>query len=78
MVTGVPGQEGADGNVAEKKKVKESKKANLGKLLKYNVWSTRWSQDIRSKFKHRIGFYPLISVNRDEGDASYSFFFLKL
>ncbi|GJZ52045.1 hypothetical protein Tco_0606560 [Tanacetum coccineum] len=43
MVTGVPGQEGAEGNVAEKKKVKESKKANLGKLLKYNAWSTRWS-----------------------------------
>ncbi|GKC24678.1 hypothetical protein Tco_1026828 [Tanacetum coccineum] len=43
MVTKVPGQEGAEGNVAEKKKVKESKKANLGKLLKYNAWSTRWS-----------------------------------
>ncbi|GJS63280.1 hypothetical protein Tco_0677844 [Tanacetum coccineum] len=42
-VTGVPGQEGAEGNVAEKKKVKESMKANLGKLLKYNAWSTRWS-----------------------------------
>ncbi|GKE36989.1 hypothetical protein Tco_1460394 [Tanacetum coccineum] len=37
-ITGVPGQEGAEGNVAEKKKVKESKKANLGKLLKYNAW----------------------------------------
>ncbi|GJR95715.1 hypothetical protein Tco_0267889 [Tanacetum coccineum] len=36
MVIGVPGQEGAEGNVAEKKKVKESMKANLGKLLKYN------------------------------------------
>ncbi|GJV79909.1 hypothetical protein Tco_1515779 [Tanacetum coccineum] len=33
-VTGVPGQEGAEGNVAEKKKVKESMKANLGKLLR--------------------------------------------
>ncbi|GKE55494.1 hypothetical protein Tco_1494679 [Tanacetum coccineum] len=33
-VTRVPGQEGVEGNVAEKKKVKESKKANLGKLLK--------------------------------------------
>ncbi|GJU53658.1 hypothetical protein Tco_1227372 [Tanacetum coccineum] len=33
-VTGVPGQEGAEGNVAEKKKVKESMEANLGKLLK--------------------------------------------
>ncbi|GJZ62217.1 hypothetical protein Tco_0618354 [Tanacetum coccineum] len=43
MVFGVPGQEGAEGNVAEKKKVKESMKANLGKLLKYNAWSTRWS-----------------------------------
>nr|GEU89003.1 retrovirus-related Pol polyprotein from transposon TNT 1-94 [Tanacetum cinerariifolium] len=43
MVTGVPDQEGAEGNVAEKKKVKESMKANLGKLLKYNAWSTRWS-----------------------------------
>ncbi|GKB10958.1 retrotransposon protein, putative, ty1-copia subclass [Tanacetum coccineum] len=39
-VTGVPGQEGVEGNVAEKKKVKESMKANLGKLLKYNAWST--------------------------------------
>ncbi|GKA46682.1 hypothetical protein Tco_0739565 [Tanacetum coccineum] len=43
MVTGVPGQEGAEGNVAEKKKVKESMEANLGKLLKYNALSTRWS-----------------------------------
>ncbi|GKC84915.1 hypothetical protein Tco_1140632 [Tanacetum coccineum] len=42
-VTGVPGQEGAKDNVAEKKKVKESMIANLGKLLKYNAWSTRWS-----------------------------------
>ncbi|GJV24215.1 hypothetical protein Tco_1376910 [Tanacetum coccineum] len=42
-VTGVPEQEGAEGNVAGKKKVKESMKANLGKLLKYNAWSTRWS-----------------------------------
>ncbi|GJV72005.1 hypothetical protein Tco_1492000 [Tanacetum coccineum] len=43
MVTEVPGQEGAEGNVAIKKKVKESMEANLGKLLKYNAWSTRWS-----------------------------------
>ncbi|GJY93304.1 zinc finger, CCHC-type containing protein [Tanacetum coccineum] len=42
-VTRVPGQEGAEGNVAGKKKVKESMKDNLGKLLKYNAWSTRWS-----------------------------------
>nr|GEW68346.1 zinc finger, CCHC-type [Tanacetum cinerariifolium] len=33
-VIGVPGQEGAKGNVARKKKVKVSMKANLGKLLK--------------------------------------------
>ncbi|GJY99067.1 hypothetical protein Tco_0516497 [Tanacetum coccineum] len=31
MVTRVPGQESAEGNVAENKKVKESMKANLGK-----------------------------------------------
>ncbi|GJW15366.1 putative ribonuclease H-like domain-containing protein [Tanacetum coccineum] len=40
-VTGVPGQEGAEGNVAKKKKVKESMEANLGKLMKYNAWLTR-------------------------------------
>ncbi|GJZ21248.1 hypothetical protein Tco_0558287 [Tanacetum coccineum] len=33
----VPGQEGAKGNVAEKKKVRESMEANLGKLLKCNT-----------------------------------------
>ncbi|GJY43424.1 hypothetical protein Tco_0431637 [Tanacetum coccineum] len=43
MVTGVPWQEGAKGNVAEKNKVNEFMKANLGKLLNYNAWSTRWS-----------------------------------
>ena len=42
-VTGVPGQEGAEGNVAEKKKVKESKKAKLGNLLKYEAWFSRRS-----------------------------------
>ncbi|GJZ03938.1 retrovirus-related pol polyprotein from transposon TNT 1-94 [Tanacetum coccineum] len=47
-VTGVPGQEGAEGNVAEKKKVKKSMKANLGKLLKYKAWLTRWPP-IRAK-----------------------------
>ncbi|GJW16056.1 zinc finger, CCHC-type containing protein [Tanacetum coccineum] len=40
-ITGIPGQDGAEGNVAEKKKVNKSMKANLGKLLKYNAWSTR-------------------------------------
>nr|GEW17936.1 zinc finger, CCHC-type [Tanacetum cinerariifolium] len=42
-VIGVPGQEGTEGNVAEKKKVKESMKANLRKLLNYKAWLTRWS-----------------------------------
>nr|GEV50539.1 zinc finger, CCHC-type [Tanacetum cinerariifolium] len=37
MVTRVPGQEGAYGNVAKKKKVKESMEANLGKLLKFKL-----------------------------------------
>nr|GEY39038.1 hypothetical protein [Tanacetum cinerariifolium] len=40
-VTGVPGQEGAKDNVAEKKKVKESMKTNLKKLLMYKAWLTR-------------------------------------
>nr|GEW77754.1 hypothetical protein [Tanacetum cinerariifolium] len=39
----VPGQEGAEGNVAEKKKVKESMKTNLGILLMYKAWLTRRS-----------------------------------
>ncbi|GJS83061.1 retrovirus-related pol polyprotein from transposon TNT 1-94 [Tanacetum coccineum] len=42
-LTEVPGQEGAEGNVDEKKKVKQSMEANLGKLLKYTAWLTRWS-----------------------------------
>ncbi|GKE73425.1 hypothetical protein Tco_1535466, partial [Tanacetum coccineum] len=41
MVIGVLVQEDAKGNVAEKKKVKEFMKANIGKLLKYNAWPTR-------------------------------------
>ncbi|GKG05103.1 hypothetical protein Tco_0315490, partial [Tanacetum coccineum] len=40
ILTKVLGQEGADGNVAEKKKVKKSMETNLEKLLKYNAWST--------------------------------------
>nr|GEV13607.1 zinc finger, CCHC-type [Tanacetum cinerariifolium] len=50
MVTGVSGQEGAEGNVAEKKKVKESMEANLGKLLKCNVWSTSQFIPLSSQF----------------------------
>ncbi|GJV84473.1 ribonuclease H-like domain-containing protein [Tanacetum coccineum] len=42
-VTRILSQKGVEGNVAEKKKVKESMEANLGKLLKYNALSTRWS-----------------------------------
>nr|GEV11071.1 hypothetical protein [Tanacetum cinerariifolium] len=34
---------GAEGNVVEKKKVNESMKANLRKLLKYKAWLTRMS-----------------------------------
>ncbi|GKD06157.1 hypothetical protein Tco_1181131 [Tanacetum coccineum] len=52
-VTRVPGQEGAEGNVAEKKKLKESMKANLGKLLMYNAWSTRWSPVRGSSMRKR-------------------------
>ncbi|GJT66288.1 zinc finger, CCHC-type containing protein [Tanacetum coccineum] len=41
------------GNIAKKKKVKESMKANLGKLLKYNAWSTRWSSVRGSSMRKR-------------------------
>ncbi|GJR14321.1 zinc finger, CCHC-type containing protein [Tanacetum coccineum] len=52
MVTGVPGQEGAEGNVAEKKKVNESMEANLEKLLKLSYkWTSTtckiWGTDIK-------------------------------
>ncbi|GJQ89265.1 reverse transcriptase domain-containing protein [Tanacetum coccineum] len=43
LITGVPVQDDAEGNVAEKKKMKEFMRANLRKLLKYKAWSTRWS-----------------------------------
>ncbi|GJX72379.1 hypothetical protein Tco_0309550 [Tanacetum coccineum] len=52
-VTGVPGQEGVEGSVAKKKKVDESMKANLGKLLKYNAWSTMWSPVRGSSMRKR-------------------------
>ncbi|GJW43209.1 hypothetical protein Tco_0072008 [Tanacetum coccineum] len=41
------------GNIAEKKKVKESMEANLEKLLKYNAWSTRWSPVRGSSMRKR-------------------------
>ncbi|GJX69771.1 zinc finger, CCHC-type containing protein [Tanacetum coccineum] len=57
-VTGVLEQKGAEGNVAGKKKVKESMKANLGKLLKYNAWLTRWSPiRVVSRAKVRFSFF---------------------
>ncbi|GJU70767.1 MATE efflux family protein [Tanacetum coccineum] len=59
QVTGVSGQEGAKGNVAENKKVKESMKANLGKLLKYNALSTRVK-----KFEVKDYDFKIASVNR--------------
>ncbi|GKD68358.1 hypothetical protein Tco_1322448, partial [Tanacetum coccineum] len=52
-VTGVPGQKGAEGNIAEMKKVNESMEANLGKLLKYNAWPTRWSPVRGSSMRKR-------------------------
>ncbi|GJR72784.1 hypothetical protein Tco_0085149 [Tanacetum coccineum] len=41
-VTGVPGQEGPEGNVAGRKK-RRSKEAKLGNLLMYKAWLTRRS-----------------------------------
>ncbi|GJY95093.1 hypothetical protein Tco_0511454 [Tanacetum coccineum] len=41
-ITGVPGQEGPEGNVAGRKKWR-SKEAKLGNLLKYKAWLTRRS-----------------------------------
>ncbi|GJZ59373.1 hypothetical protein Tco_0818554 [Tanacetum coccineum] len=52
-ITGLHGQEGAEGNVAEKKKMNESIKVNLGKLLKYNAWSTKWSPVRGSRMRKR-------------------------
>ncbi|GJS83949.1 zinc finger, CCHC-type containing protein [Tanacetum coccineum] len=53
MLTRVPRQEGAKDNVVEKKKVNETMKANLEKLLKYNAWSTRWSPVQGSSMRKR-------------------------
>ncbi|GJV67691.1 hypothetical protein Tco_1483200 [Tanacetum coccineum] len=61
MVTGVPEQEGAEGNVAGKKKVKESMKANLGKLLKYNAWSTR-RRDLASRDGARVAVMIMVKL----------------
>nr|GEU64987.1 retrovirus-related Pol polyprotein from transposon TNT 1-94 [Tanacetum cinerariifolium] len=49
----IPSQKGAKGIVAEKKKVNESMEANLGKLLKYNAWSIRWSPIRGSSLRKR-------------------------
>ncbi|GJR36983.1 hypothetical protein Tco_1212667 [Tanacetum coccineum] len=53
ILTRVPGQEGAESDVAKKKKVKKSMEANLGKLLKYNAWWTRWSSVRGSSMRKR-------------------------
>ncbi|GJR73881.1 reverse transcriptase domain-containing protein [Tanacetum coccineum] len=69
----VPDQEGAEGNVAEKKKLKKSMETNLGKLLKYNAWSTRWSRleqqqkrkqrnKSKEQFLSAVGFWRLTKV----------------
>ncbi|GKA83447.1 zinc finger, CCHC-type containing protein [Tanacetum coccineum] len=58
-VTGVPGQEGAEGNVAEKKKVEKSMKANLRKLLKYKAWLTRWSPGLTPYEKKKYAWEML-------------------
>ncbi|GKC99032.1 hypothetical protein Tco_1169307, partial [Tanacetum coccineum] len=67
-VTGVPGQEGAEGNVAKKKKVKESIKANLRKLLKYNAWSTCWNLEsgtTLSNFGSNVSWVQLASLSKE-------------
>nr|GEV43699.1 zinc finger, CCHC-type [Tanacetum cinerariifolium] len=73
MITEVHSQEGAEGNVAEKKKVNESKKANLGNLLKYNACSTRWSPASRIRLfikGKKNGRKMLDSI--DEGPLVYA------
>ncbi|GKB42756.1 hypothetical protein Tco_0887698 [Tanacetum coccineum] len=72
MVTGVPGQEGAEGNVVEKKKVKKSMETNLGKILKYNVWSTRWSP-VRGNQSWEIRILMLPVVDHDQTNRRVGF-----
>ncbi|GKA13800.1 hypothetical protein Tco_0693446 [Tanacetum coccineum] len=60
MVTGVPGQEGAEGTIAEKKKVKESMKANLRKLLKYKAWSWLFQLSQFIRIHQRIAWGHLL------------------
>ncbi|GJT83532.1 hypothetical protein Tco_1057874 [Tanacetum coccineum] len=68
MVTRVPGHEGVEGNVAKKKKMKESMKANLGKLLKYTAWSTRWSSVRGTRDTRHNDMKNIKSVQLDECD----------
>nr|GEU89578.1 hypothetical protein [Tanacetum cinerariifolium] len=60
MVIGVPGQESVEGNVAEKKKVKEYIEANLRKLL--NV-------EKRSTNRQRVGMEAVGVEQRSRGTA---------
>nr|GEW72649.1 WRKY transcription factor 7 [Tanacetum cinerariifolium] len=57
-VTGVPSREGAEGNVAEKKKVKESMKANIRKLLKYKAWEKNDRRDPKNFKNIRLPEHP--------------------
>ncbi|GKC92259.1 transferase, chloramphenicol acetyltransferase-like domain protein, partial [Tanacetum coccineum] len=72
-VTGVPGQKGVEGNVAGKKKVKESMKANLGKLLKYNAWSTRNEIEHKSIGGIRVMSIQNVKPDRPTPDALRSY-----
>ncbi|GKC17089.1 hypothetical protein Tco_1013871 [Tanacetum coccineum] len=62
MVTGVPGQEGVEGNVAENMNVKESMEANLEKLLKYNgqQCGLRFERLIRREWEYSVGTSVLV------------------
>nr|GEZ60689.1 zinc finger, CCHC-type [Tanacetum cinerariifolium] len=64
MVTGVPGQEGAEGNVAKKKKVKEYMKANLGKLLKRRIDSPKVIGNLF--FCHKVLGVSVLSFKGDK------------
>ncbi|GJV52837.1 hypothetical protein Tco_1448578 [Tanacetum coccineum] len=77
MVTRVHGKEDAEGNVAEKKKVKESRKANLGKLLKYNAWP-HLTFDVQPQFpttdlRGDQGLYGSKNSTRNHAFAGYPF-----
>ncbi|GJU96838.1 hypothetical protein Tco_1321594 [Tanacetum coccineum] len=74
MVIEVPGQKGAESNVAEKKKVNESMKANLRKLLKYKAWLTRRSP-VDETHRSRISPEDLQLKVRKRDNSSQSLLF---